>query len=84
VLWENVDDSSLAAAERRYVAMKQGKDEYWRLARGDYDVSGTRGWPPVRAYCFPIVQRKEGCPLPGLGCLATYVGYVPCVSICLY
>jgi hypothetical protein len=29
-------------------------------------------------------EGKESCPLPELGCLATYVGYVPCVSICLY
>jgi hypothetical protein len=29
-------------------------------------------------------KGKEGWPLPDLSCLATYVGYVPCMSICLY
>jgi hypothetical protein len=28
--------------------------------------------------------EKDACWLPELGCLATYVGYVPCVSTCLY
>jgi hypothetical protein len=27
--------------------------------------------------------RKDACFLPELGCLATYVGYVLCVSVCL-
>ena len=29
-------------------------------------------------------KRKMPCSLPKLGWLATYVGYVPCVSTCLY
>ena len=29
-------------------------------------------------------EEKDACWLPELGWLATYVGYVPCVSTCLY
>jgi hypothetical protein len=28
-------------------------------------------------------EEKAACRLPVLGCLAIYVGYVPCVSVCL-
>jgi len=28
-------------------------------------------------------EEKRCLSLPELGCLATYVGYVPCVSVCL-
>jgi hypothetical protein len=28
-------------------------------------------------------ERKEASRLPELGCLATYIGYVACVSVCL-
>jgi hypothetical protein len=29
-------------------------------------------------------EGEEGCSLSDVGCLSTYVGYVPYVSICLY
>jgi hypothetical protein len=38
----------------------------------------------LKARSYSQERREDACWLPELGCLATYVGYVPCVSICLY
>jgi hypothetical protein len=44
----------------------------------------AQGEPDVTSKDQERRGEKEGCPLPEVGSLAAHVGYVPCVSICLY
>jgi hypothetical protein len=46
-------------------------------------VKSRLGLAPILMTKKEEKEEKDACCMPRLGCLATYVGYVPCASVCL-